>query len=112
LIGGEGDGCIFLSGNDEVEDVIVDNSGDRGDTIEQFSPGRISYRLQFNGIQAIDVGKARSHTEFRVADSISGNRWFGSGIRIVTLNDVTGLSTMNIDCIILPGSLSTTFHFS
>ncbi|MCP9932771.1 hypothetical protein KBZ08_02465 [Cyanobium sp. Candia 9D4] len=72
MIGGEGDGYIFLSGKDKAEDMIVYNSGDRGDTIEKFSPGRISYRLQFIGIHAIDVDKARSHTEFRVADSISG----------------------------------------
>jgi Ca2+-binding RTX toxin-like protein len=111
LIGGLGNDTLNLGLNDGAIDVVVYNTGDGSDRVNQFIRGLGGDQLQFNGIANIDVVTIGSNTQFRLGNG-SSTSGFGNGLLLLTLNGVTGFDATNISDNILSGTPSTVFSFT
>ena len=112
LVGGFGNDTLFLGLNDGASDRVVYSLGDDSDVVNQFLRGVGGDLLQFNNIAAVDVRTVGGNTQFRLGDGVTGNGGFANGSLLLTLNGVTGFTSININDNILAGSISTTFNFS
>jgi Ca2+-binding RTX toxin-like protein len=95
LVGGAGDDLLNL-GRDRDIDTVIYRSGDGSDVVKQFTLGAGGDRLQFAGIDAIDVVSNGSSTFFHLSDGITGNAGFGSGQLLMELRNVSGFTSNNI----------------
>jgi Ca2+-binding RTX toxin-like protein len=95
LVGGAGDDLLNL-GRDRDIDTVIYRSGDGSDVVKQFTSGAGGDRLQFEGIDAIDVVSNGSSTFFHSSDGIADNAGFGSGQLLLELRNVSGLTANNI----------------
>ncbi|MBD2104467.1 Calx-beta domain-containing protein [Leptolyngbya sp. FACHB-261] len=86
LIGGGGQDKLFL-GLDWERDTVRYVRGSGQDWVNQFRTGVGGDVLSFGNIQAVDVVRLGSSSEFRSGDGIGGNAGFGTGELLLTLNN-------------------------
>ncbi|WP_353931255.1 DUF4347 domain-containing protein [Okeanomitos corallinicola TIOX110] len=96
MIGGLGNDKIYLGANDGAVDIVYYTFGDGTDTIYQFTRGVGGDRIQFTGIDNIDVVTSGSSTQLRVGDGIANNDGFASGNLLITLSGISGFTTANV----------------
>jgi Ca2+-binding RTX toxin-like protein len=90
LIGGVGNDSLYLGLNDNAVDNVKYIFGDGADTVYQFVRGVGGDKLNFTGINAIDVLTSGTNTQLRISDGIAGNTSFGTGQLLVTLSGTSG----------------------
>jgi hypothetical protein len=95
LRGGLGDDTLYL-GHDRNIDTVVYRNGDGRDVVHQFRLGAGGDRLQFEGIEAIDLIVSGNSTFLHLSDGIADSSGFGSGQLLAELRGVTGFTADNI----------------
>ncbi|NJK53095.1 MAG: hypothetical protein HC936_10280 [Leptolyngbyaceae cyanobacterium SU_3_3] len=111
LVGNAGNDTLYL-GQDRDIDTVIYRNGDGSDVVHQFKRGAGGDRLQFEGIEAIDVVVNGSSTFFRLSDGLEGNSGFGSGQVLAELRGVAGLTSSNIGLNLLASGNTARFLFA
>ncbi|MEA5575695.1 hypothetical protein [Anabaena sp. UHCC 0451] len=111
LTGGLGNDRLYL-GTDTVTDVVNYNSGDGFDSVFNFVRGIGGDRLNFTGINYIDVRVSGTSTQFRLGDGVADNAGFGKGALLLTTSATTGFNPADVEVNLFNTTNTTGFFFS